>query len=123
MIISDKEYAPSKMGLKLLELVLASKNCSAAWFSRAFPRYLCIVEQVKDTPRAPFVRGVFVYRAYEQWADPNFGLRLGDIQISLGLAQDKWVYGRTPYNNNNNNNLSYRIAKYKDILRRLLRVL
>ena len=86
MIISDKEYASSEMGLKLLELVLASKNCLAAWFFRAFSRYLCIVEQVKDTPRAPFVRGVFVYRAYEQWADPNSGLRLGDIQISLGLG-------------------------------------
>ncbi|KAK9988057.1 hypothetical protein SO802_028296 [Lithocarpus litseifolius] len=40
----------------------------------------------EDTPRAPFVLDAFVYRAYEQWADPNFGLRLGDIEISLGLG-------------------------------------
>ena len=86
MIISDKEYAPSEMGLKLLELVLASKNCLAAWFPRAFSGYRRIVEQGKDTPRAPYVQGVFVYRAYEQWADPNFSLGLGDIQISSGLG-------------------------------------
>ena len=71
-------------GVELLELVLASKNYLAVWFPRAFPRYWCIAEQSKDTPQAPYVRGAFVYQAYEQWADPNFGLGLGDIQISLG---------------------------------------
>ena len=86
MIIPDKEYAPSEMGLKPLELVLASKNCSAAWFPRAFLGYRCIAKQGKDTPRAPYVRGAFIYRVYEQWADPNFGLGLGDIQMSLGLG-------------------------------------
>ena len=87
MIIPDKEYAPSEIGLKPLELVQASKNCLVAWFPRAFLGYRCIAKQGKDTPQAPFVLGAFVYRAYEQWADPNFGLGLGDIQISLGLGR------------------------------------
>ena len=86
LIIPDKEYAPSEMGLKPLELVLASKNCSATWFPRTYLGYRCIAEQGKDTPQAPFVQGVFVYRAYEQWTNPNFGLGLGDIQMSLGLG-------------------------------------
>ena len=86
LIIPDKEYAPSEMGFKPLELVQASKNCLVAWFPRAFLGYWCIAKQGKDTPRATFVRGAFVYRAYEQWADLNFGLGLGDIQISLGLG-------------------------------------
>ena len=86
LIIPDKEYAPLEIGLKPLELMLAFKNCSAVWFLRAFPGYRCIAEQGKDTPWAPYVRGAFVYWAHEQWADPNFGLGLGDIQISLGLG-------------------------------------
>ena len=50
LIIPDKEYAPSEMGLKPLELVQASKNCSVAWFPRAFLGYRCIAKQGKDTP-------------------------------------------------------------------------
>ena len=74
------------MGLKPLELVLAYKNYLAVRFPRAFLRYRCIAKQGKDTPRAPFVQGAFVYQAYEQWTDPNFSLGLGDIQMSLGLG-------------------------------------
>ena len=44
------------------------------------------------------MQGAFVYRAYEQWTDPNFGLRLGDIQCPWAWAQGKWAYGRTQYN-------------------------
>ena len=40
-------------------------------------------QQSKNTPRAPYVQDEFVYWVYKQWIDPNFGLRLGDIQISL----------------------------------------
>lgn len=50
LTIFDKEYALSKMGLKPLELVLASKNCLTMWFPRAFSRYRCIAEQGMDTP-------------------------------------------------------------------------
>ena len=45
--------------------------------------YRCIAEQSKNTPRAPYVQDEFIYQVYKQWVDPNFGLRLGEIQISL----------------------------------------
>ena len=49
LIIPDKEYASLEMGLRTLELVLASKNCLAAWLPRALLGCQGIATHHRDT--------------------------------------------------------------------------
>lgn len=98
LIILDKKYAPSEMKLRTLELMLASKNCSATWFPRAFPGCRCIAQHRRDTHRVTD----HPIRKVCSFAKPMSGGPIMTLSSSLVIyrftwawAWDKWACSHT----------------------------